>query len=63
MSNKGPFRKGQLVVNLDTGWPSLVIAFPGKGLVRLKSQANDVVFEKHYRYLEDYVDYNKRMQQ
>jgi hypothetical protein len=63
MKRKGPFRHGQLVVNLDTGFPAVVLRFKGRGGVEVRSQATGQVFTKNYRWLEDYVDYNKRMQQ
>jgi hypothetical protein len=63
MKKKGPFRHGQLVVNLDTGFPAVVLRFKGRGLVEVRSQATGRVFTKNYYYLEDYVEYNTRMQQ
>jgi hypothetical protein len=48
----GPFRVNQIVRNLDTGELGVVLYFPGKGKVGVRSLSTGRVYEKYYRGLE-----------
>lgn len=49
----GPFHKGQVVRNLDTGYLGTVKGFKGKGKVLVKSHDTQRVYVKNYRWLEE----------
>lgn len=48
----GPFHKGQVVRNKDTGHHATVIRFLGDGFVELRSHYKGHYYRKHYKYLE-----------
>jgi hypothetical protein len=48
----GPFSRGQVVTNTDTGYLATVLGFPGDGRVVLRSHYSNRVYTKNYRYLK-----------
>lgn len=48
----GPFHKGQVVRNKDTGHTATITHFLGDGFVRLRSHYNGRSYNKNYKWLE-----------